>query len=194
MTLPITALRMSPSGEPVVNEDGGQFIPGSGMVMRAAFESSAITSSFSISGSAAFEIKEDPGTTLAPFTRPELASAMQLGATYQLACHLSVFAGDAWSTNTVHTYLEGSTDDGSTWFPMGQNDMSIGGASLDNNRSTVEIACKSPPIKGSDITGLVEGGSLLCRASFSSDGIDNAISFQGNGSAPSFYLELTEAL
>lgn len=186
-------LRLSPSGEPIENSDGGGLIPGEGIVMRAAFENAAITSGFSISGTAAFELKENMSDANAPFMRPQLTGA-RLNVKYAAELNYLMAVADGWNTNVVTTVIQGSIDDGANWITLATNSNNVPGISANANQNEVNMHIRTDPFLGSTVTGLTEGGSLMLRATVMSGGADGQISFRGTGDAPSAYLELKEQL
>lgn len=193
----MSALRISPSGEPILNDDGGGFVPGEGMVMRAALASANIADGFSVSGTGVIEIKDDPSTALAPFMRPSFENC-QLGTRYGAELVVTLRTQDSWNTAVVTLAVDGSIDDGVSWIPLTATAFVVPGVSGAGNGNQNTCDVEVPGILGSDITGLVDGGSLTLRATLQGSAVPaSSLGFAGQatlGDAPGQHLKLTEQL
>lgn len=105
-------IRLSPSGPPIANSDGGTADVGTGFMLR--LEEGTTSVDFGVLTAATqYEIKYDPATALAPFLRPRLVSPSPLKR-YRATGAVDMFNGNA-GTATITLSIWVSYDEAATW-------------------------------------------------------------------------------
>lgn len=184
-------IRQAPSG-PIVSGGVGQ-----GFIVQQETKASAISRAFTVDDNNLFEIKLDPATSAAPYTRPELEGVRKANS-FVVECLVPFETTDSWTTATVNVVTEYSLDSGVTWeaTPFSTTQENSPGVSASGSQDTHQISFISEAIPGSALPNLVDGGKIMLRALFNKDaGPNGAIFFNSLPStAPAFSLTLREQL
>lgn len=107
-------IRLSPSGPPIANSDGGTAEVGEGFLLRMSEGTTIIDSGLgSWTPAQNYEVKADPATATAPFLRPELANPSP-NRRYRVTGAVDL-ENTGLGTATITSTLEVSYDSGATW-------------------------------------------------------------------------------
>ena len=173
--------RSSPSG-PLYNVSGHR--------IRGSFANSTISPSYTFPGTGAqVEVKTTPTDALAPFMRAQLLDC-SLSRRYRIRGSVPLRALSGWLSAVAlpETRAEVSIDDGTNWIQMG-----FARVAMNGSPASVQTGVNATFL-GSDVAGLVEGGTLLARLTQSEGGAAtaNELSFNSIGNAAQCSIELEE--
>jgi hypothetical protein len=159
----------------------------SGFRIRGNFANSSISQSFTFPSAADYELKQDPATSVAPFMRAQLSNC-SLARRYRIIGEVPLRTLVGWgSTAQLETNIAVSIDGGSNWMEIGfARTASQGGPEF------IQTSVKTSFL-GSDITGLVEGGTILARLTQNNGGGTNSqLSVNSYGTAAQCSISLEE--
>jgi len=105
-------IRLSPSGPPIANAQGGTAEVGVGFMLRLA-EGTTSVDFFTMNAAQQYELKFDPTTALAPFLRPRLELPSQTRR-YRITGAVDMFNNNV-ATATLTSRLWVSYDEALTW-------------------------------------------------------------------------------
>ena len=181
------AVRLSPSGPVIENEDGGTMQPGPGFQLRLDEGSTTIVSA-TLTASADSEMKQDPSDANPPFLRPQLDNPDQ-NRRYRITGAFDLTNSGVGSA-TCAVSLEMSFDGGTNWTQVALNEQVIPSDAVKHCRIDQTLTL------GSVLGMPAQLDDVRCRLLVNPGAATNVsfVSGPSSGGDGSAFLQLVEAL